>query len=424
MRRASLFSDELLRQLIAVGQVDVIAGIPTHDNAATVADVVRAVRAAFVEWFPRERTVLVALDGGSTDGTAERLHQAAAAGPGTLAASHGLRTTHQVNAPYHGVPGKGTALRVLFAAADLLRARAVVVVAPDLTSLTPAWIAGLVRPVLSGAHDFVSPIFARHPLDAPLVSQLVRPLMRAAYGMDLHEPLASEFACSPAFTAHCLAQPVWETELARSGVDLWLTATALAHGFGVGEVGLGPRTQASSHARLPLAELFGQVVGALFTCLDLHVQAWRHPRAVTPAPAVARFDDPPAPPAAETGGLVEAFRRDVVAIRPVLGQLMTTDTLSQVLEIAAAGGGAFRYPDDLWAATVCEFAASHHRAVIHRQHVAQALVPLYLGRLASFLAESSGRPASVVREGLEALCQQFERAVPLLAARWDRDEPR
>jgi hypothetical protein len=421
--RTSLFSDELLRQLIAVGHVDVIVGVPTHNNAATIVDVVRTVQAAFVQLFPRERTVLIALDGGSTDGTTERLQSAAVERPGTLTASHSLRTTHQVNAPYHGVPGKGTALRVLFAAGDLLQARALVVVAPDLTSLTPEWIARLARPVLAGVHGFVSPIYVRHPLDAPLVTQLVRPVMRATYGAGLREPLASEFGCSRAFAAHCLAQLVWEGELGRSGVDLWLTATALAHRFDVGEVVLGPRVQASGQARLPLANLFGQVVGALFSCLEMHATDWRSPPAVASAPDV-EFDDASAPPPTDTAALVDAFKRDVLTIRPILGQLLSEETLVRLLGVGSANGGNLSYPDDLWATTVYEFAASFHRSVIHRQHVTQALVPLYLGRVASFLSEYAGHPASAVRKGLEALCLQFEHALPHLAARWNPAEPR
>jgi hypothetical protein len=424
MTRTSLFPDELLRQLIAVGQVDVIVGVPTHNNAATIVDVVRAVRAAFVQHFPRERTVLVALDGGSTDGTAERLQLAATEDPGTLATSHGLRTTHQVSAPYHGVPGKGAALRALFAAADLLQARAIVVIAPDLTSLTPDWIARLARPVLAGAHAFVSPIYPRHPLETPLVTQIVRPVMRVTHRADLREPLASDFGCARAFATHCLAQPVWDGDLGRSGVALWLTATALAHGFNVGEVVLGPRVQASSHARLSLSELFGQVVGALFACVELHERAWQGERVVSQPSACAGFDDAPPPPTVDTTELVESFRRDLVAIRPVLGQLLSADTLARLMAIAAEDTMSFSYPDDLWVTTVYEFAASYHRSVIHRQHVTQALVPLYLGRVASFLAEHAGHPASMVWKGLEALCQQYERALPDLAARWSNREAR
>ena len=41
--REHVFSDAFLRQLMAVGQVDILVGLPTLNNAATVVDVVRAV---------------------------------------------------------------------------------------------------------------------------------------------------------------------------------------------------------------------------------------------------------------------------------------------------------------------------------------------------------------------------------------------
>ena len=69
MENETTFSDALLRQLIAVGQVDILVGLPTLNNAATISDVVRAVHASFTRDFPRLRTVMLNSDGGSTDGT-------------------------------------------------------------------------------------------------------------------------------------------------------------------------------------------------------------------------------------------------------------------------------------------------------------------------------------------------------------------
>ena len=178
--RQSLISDDLLRQFIAVGQVDVIVGLPTHNNASSVTDVVRAVHQGFGKYFARERTALINLDGGSNDGTPE-LVRAASPEEGVAVERQHLRTAHRVTAPYHGVPGKRAGLRTLFAAADLLQAKAVAVLAPDVTSVTPEWVASLIRPVLRGDAEFVSPVFSRHPLDAPLVTQLVRPVVHAAY---------------------------------------------------------------------------------------------------------------------------------------------------------------------------------------------------------------------------------------------------
>ena len=126
--------------------------------------------------------MLINSDGGSEDGTRAIVRDLSMDDADTLVMRHGLRTVHRISTPYHGVPGKGSALRQIFAAADLLQARAVAVLDPDVTTVTPEWIEALVRPVSAHACDFVSPVYVRHPLEGPLVSQLVRPLVRAAYG--------------------------------------------------------------------------------------------------------------------------------------------------------------------------------------------------------------------------------------------------
>src|SRR5262245_62956168 len=72
----STLSDALLRQLMAVGQVDILVGLPTLNNAATVVDVVRAIHVCFTRDFPRQRTVMINSDGGSTDGTPDLIRGA------------------------------------------------------------------------------------------------------------------------------------------------------------------------------------------------------------------------------------------------------------------------------------------------------------------------------------------------------------
>ena len=50
----SLVSDELLRSLMAVGEVDVLVGLPTLNHADTVGGCVRAVQVAFHRELARE----------------------------------------------------------------------------------------------------------------------------------------------------------------------------------------------------------------------------------------------------------------------------------------------------------------------------------------------------------------------------------
>src|SRR5229473_2423621 len=96
VEQESTLSDALLRQLIAVGQVDVLVGLPTLNNAATIVDIVRAVHVCFTRDFPRLRTVIINSDGGSTDGTLELIRAASLTESDMVQTSHSLRTSHRV----------------------------------------------------------------------------------------------------------------------------------------------------------------------------------------------------------------------------------------------------------------------------------------------------------------------------------------
>src|ERR1700719_4460852 len=67
----TFLTDDFLRQLINVGEVDILVGLPTHNNAKTVGPVVQAVQAGLLRSFPRERVAIINADGGSRDGTPE-----------------------------------------------------------------------------------------------------------------------------------------------------------------------------------------------------------------------------------------------------------------------------------------------------------------------------------------------------------------
>lgn len=416
----SLLSDELLRQLVAVGHVDILVGIPTLNNATTIVDVVRSAQAGLARYFPRARSVIFNADSGSDDGTPALVRDATTDDTGTVTASRPLRTTHRITTPYHGLPGKGSALRVIFAVSDLLSADALVVLDPDITSITPDWIPALVRPVRDGLADVVAPIYPRSATDGPLVTQLVRPLVRATYGWKLQEPLMGEFACAGRFAVHCLEQPVWGTGAMPDGVDLWLAGEALAGHFRPAQAALGPRLPGQARRRPGLPDVFQQVVDAAFACLDLHAGYWLTRTVTEPVPcfgtATGATDTGPRP---DVIGMAEAFARDVAALHPVLETLLSEPTLAGITA-AAATPDQLTIADDLWAATVFEFLLAHHNGVMTREHVTQTLLPLYLGRTAAFLRQHASSGPAIVDSALEALCQAFERAKPGAVALWKK----
>jgi hypothetical protein len=414
---STILTDELLSELMAVGQVDVLVGLPTLNHSDSVGPVVRAVHVAFNRELARERTALVNVDGGSTDGTPDIVRDASIVDRETLVASQSLRTRHRISAPYHGVPGKAAALRTVFAAADLLQARAVVVLDPEIASVTPESVVALARPALSGEADFVSPAYARHPLDGPLVTQIVRPLFRAAYGLALQEPLAGEFGCSGRFAARCLEEPAWESDDLRLAVDLWISGVAAGEALRVQEVALGPR-RLTARPRPAVAALVPQVLDALFTCLRLQEKAWTTGSRADAARCVAPPTEPTdPPPTVDAEGYTALFREGLSALGGMLEPVFRPPTL-EGLRAAAAPDRPVEIPDALWASAVVELAAAHRHATLSRDHLVRAAVPLYLGRVASFAAEVAGLDPRGALERLEALCLHFERSRGDLVALW------
>lgn len=426
MTRTSLLSDDLVRQLVAVGQVDVLAAVPTFNDAATVAPLVTALHVGLAKHFPRERTVLVHLDGGSDDGTAERVLQAPMADE-ERRGSPALRTTHRVSATYSGLPGRADGVRAAFAAADLLQARVVLLVDPEVTSPDPDWVASLARPVWQDAADVVLPVHARHRFEGPLIAQLVRPLLGAAFARRLAASMAGGLGCSGRFAARVAAQPLWDLVPSRPALDVWLVATALAEDARLAQAHLGPWTLAPRAARAALPELFEQVVGAVFACLERHASAWLPRAEAQDVPVLGRPHPAPGPESrVDTAPMAERFRSGVRDLAPLLGDILEPSTLARLQAVAApaAGDEAPHVPDPLWVGTVYEFAAAAHRGAMSREHLAQALVPIYLGRTASYFAEIASADEAAQRERLAELEREYENRRSSFVDRWNAEDGR
>src|SRR5258708_12930091 len=124
-------SDDFLRQLINVGEVDILVGLPTHNNAKTIGAVVRTIQAGILQAFPRERAVIINADGGSRDGTPELVTGISIDDVRRTSDLYALRTLHAISTKYASSPESGIAFRPILAAAELLRAKPCIVISPE-----------------------------------------------------------------------------------------------------------------------------------------------------------------------------------------------------------------------------------------------------------------------------------------------------
>ncbi len=419
MSDESILTDEFLRQLIDVGEADVLVGVPTYNNAATVGHVVQTIRAGLLRYFPRERAVIVNADGGSRDLTSDLVRGASINDLQHSTDLNALRTLHCISAEYSGGPATGTALRTILASAELLRVSACAVVSPESTSIEPEWIERLLRPVYQGNYDFITPLYRRHKFDGLLMRNLVYPMTRAFYGKQVREPYAAEFSFSGQMASHFLGQEIWTHEVGHTGTEIALTISAITGGFRLAQSFLGIKPHADARS----ADLVGamrQTVGALFWSLEPNFSLWSGNKDSQAIPTLGAGQEVTLEPLhINRKRLLGMFRSGVAELEPVLKAILSPPTLSELQTIATLGEDDFLYGDELWARTVYEFAASYHAAVISRDHVVQALAPLYRGRAFTFLVENREASAEEVEHNVEEFCLTCERMKPSLVELWN-----
>jgi glucosylglycerate synthase len=402
--------------------VDLLVGVPTHNNAKTVGETVQAIRVGLLKYFPRDRVVIVNADGGSKDSTREVV---AAASINDLQRSsdlYALRTLHCISTIYGDDPATEVALRTILAAAELLRAQACAIVSPESTNITPDWIDRLLRPVYREDFDLVTPLYRRHKFDGLLLRNLIYPMTRALYAKRLREPYAVEFAFSGRLGSHLLEQPVWDHGAGGVGTEMRVTLAAMAGGFRLGQTFLGTK-QHLDRSSADLVPAMRQTVGTLFSSLEPNFQLWSANHATEPIPTFgAEHDLTVEPIRVNRRRLYQQFGSGVAELEPVLKSILSPQTLADVQSIAKLTEDDFRYSHELWVRTAYEFAASYYKSVINRDHIIQALAPLYRGKVYTFLLENRDASGEEVEADVEALCLTFERLKPYLLDLWNTRE--
>jgi hypothetical protein len=417
---ASTGSNSSARSVEDAARADLIVGVPTHNHAGTIGAIVSSARTAISREFPGLRGRIIIVDGNSTDGTAARAQAALGEHTDCLTVlSYPIHGNELAGLPYHGVPGRARALHTLLEAARGSDARGVAAIDGTAGGVTPAWIASLARPLLDGTFDFVAPRYRRHPFDGALIRSIVQPVFRACYGLQLQQPIATDFGCSRRLLEHVLNTDIWPGDADHTQIDLWLAATAASSGFQVCEAAVGSRRRGPREESQDLSGTIAQVVGGLFSELERRAAVWHRVRGSTAVPLFGTPQtDPLEVPAVNPSPLLESFRLGYRELGGVWAEILPPATILELRRLATVPEEAFRIDDRLWARTIYDFALGHRLRVIARDHLLRSLTPLYLGWLASFIGGARNQLENEIEARLERTCQAFEAEKPYLISRW------
>ncbi|RPJ58838.1 MAG: glycosyltransferase [Acidobacteria bacterium] len=401
---------DITKQLLSrVAPADIVIGIPCFNNGGTIGKVVSTAASGLSEFFPDRPACIVIADGGSTmDDTRENALAAVKASG-----------AHGVVGIYRGLPGKGSAVRWIFAAAAEVQAKAVVLLDSDLRSITPLWIERLLGPVLQGGYEFVAPLYVRYKYDGTITNNVAYNMTRCLYGQRIRQPIGGDFALSADLAARLAEESVWDTDIARFGIDIWLTCTALVRGARVCQARLGVKIHDAKDPAASLEPMFRQVVKTLFTCMEQTESAWMK---VTRSEPTDIWGDPssdePEAFAVNYEALMENFFLSWRTLKGAWESILSPDTFLELKSRVASGPSAFHLTTDLWAKLLFEFAAAFHCRTTMRQQVVEVLSPLYFARVASFINRTRNCSNAEAEAVVEEQAQVFELRKPYLVDLW------
>jgi hypothetical protein len=418
----SFLTDDFLRQLINVGQVDILVGLPTHNNAKTIGSIVHTIQSGILSGFPRERAVIINADGGSRDGTPQLVTGVSIDDMRPASNLFALRTLHSISTRYASTPAGEVAFRTILAAAELLQAKACVVMSPESANIQPDWLSKFLSPIYRDGFDLVAPTYSRHKFEGLLITNLVYPMTRALYGLRIREAYAPEFGFSGRFGSQFLGQNVWNDGTGGDGVELRFTLAAITGKFRVCQSFLGEKDHIERRAA-DLVPALRQTAGTLFSALEPDFPVWSVVTGSEPAPTTGVDQQVLLEPLRiNRKRLREMFLTGVAELESVFQSILTPSTLAELRQIAQLPEDEFQYPAELWVKTIYEFAASYQKSVISRDHIIQALAPLFRGRAYTFLTENRNASAADVENSIEGLCLVFERLKPYLLQMWKSRE--
>lgn len=400
--------DEAKETLEKIKSADIVVGIPSYNSESTIENVARTVAEGLDRYFPSLKGVFFLADGGSTDDTREKV------------AGLGLGRTQKVITIYRGSPGKGSAVRATLGAVALLKAKVGVTLDADLRSIKPEWIKLMGEPILKDKCDFVAPLYLRHKFDATITNDIAYPLTRSLYGVRIKQPIGGDFAFSNILAKDLLSEDVWHTEVARFGVDIFITTTALAKGYRSGEAALGVKIH-NPKDPIELTPMLREVVGTLFSLAGKYYERWSKIKgSVLPRiPGKLEFVEPQEVKV-NLEDLRMGFRAGWERFYSLWTDILEKETLEGLTRVKEEEESL---SPTLWARILYDYLVAYQVPIspIDKHKLLWSLVPLYRMRTASFIEETQKMSNQEAEGVIEAQAEIFEDLKPYLIKRWSSE---
>ncbi|MCK4353407.1 glycosyltransferase [candidate division WOR-3 bacterium] len=402
----SAIREETKQRLRKAAPCILLVGIPCYNSESTITYIIETIGKGLKKYFNDYKSLILIADGGSLDDTREKANLAKI--------PNGIKKIVSI---YRGIPGKGTALRAVFEAAKILQSKALCVFDSDLRSITPEWIRLFFSPILKDEYDFCAPAYTRAKYDGTITNHLVYPLTRTLYGLKIRQPIGGDFGVSGKLSKFYTSQNVWGEFVAKFGIDVWMTTSAIAEGFKICQVNPGVKIHDPKDPAASLGPMFMQVIYTLFSLMGKYKENWR---VIQGSKKVKTYDPralvPPEPVDVSFESLKLELRDGFSHFGTLWKEIISEEAFKELGSVLK--GRTENLSPELWAKIVYDFAFIFNLWERNRHKLVDILTPLYFGRIASFILETKDMTNSEAEAVIEHQAVVFENLKSYLVKRW------
>lgn len=397
-----------------IAGADIVVGIPTANEVESIARTTAQVDKGLSEYFPDMRCAIINCDNHSSDGTREAFFSA----PGKVPRLY-ISTEP-------GVSGKGKNIGNFFEKARQLAPKALIVIEADIKNISPLWIRNLGAPILKGA-GFVCPLYERHKYEATLTSSVIYPLFRCLYGRRVRQCNVGDYGFSPKLLDSYRNPPFQSEMVGNFGVDIWMANMALVSRLPIVQAIMGaPKVHRLKDRYAHLPVIFEEAVGTIFDLVQVYEDYWKQVKWSKPT-ALFGTDlqevETPLPVDVDTKRLhemfVEGFDKYYGLWEKVYGPIVAP----KLQEIRSIGLQHFSFPTQTWMTILFDSAVAYRRmSPAERKDLLNGLLPLYLGKVLSYVKKTERMSLQQAEEYIENECMMFEENKPYIIKIWTKGE--
>lgn len=410
MKYLTAIREDLRKRLEEIESVDILAGIPAYNTDKTLNFVIMQIGRGLDKYWKDFKNLILITDGGSVDDTRE-----------IATATNIPPYIEKAISIYRGLPGKGTAVRAILEASDFLNAKATLMIDSDLRSIQPNWMLNLINPIINENYDYIAPFYRRYKNDATITNNIAYMLIRSLYGKRVRQPIGGDFAFSNRIVRGLLEDDKrWDTDVARFGIDTWITTTAVKNGYKLGQTKLGTKLHDIKDPSLHLGLMFRQVVITTFELMEDYENSWRNIKGSEPVDILGdEIGTEPEEFDIDLNSLIESFKYGWLQFRHLWEDILNPESF-ELLRIIDKEKDYSLLDHNNWSKIVYDFAVAFHHWRRHHAKLVDTMLPLYNLRIASLYRTAVDMNSDEFEQLVEEAALTFEKNKPYLIERWKK----